>query len=114
MKPDWAPAAGEIIWISFDPQLGREQGGHRPAVVLSDVAYNRRIGLCVCVPTTTKIKGYPFEVALAGEPASVALADHLKSFDWRARGARAKAWATAEELAEIREISASLIEDAPV
>jgi len=41
-------------------------------------------------PTTTKIKGYPFEVKLYGRPASVALADQIKSFDWRARKAQKK------------------------
>jgi mRNA interferase MazF len=56
----------------------------------------------VCCPTTTKIKNYPFEVKLSGQPASVVLADQVKSFDWRARNARKKGNATSAELAEIR------------
>jgi mRNA interferase MazF len=51
---------------------------------------------------TTKIKGYPFEVALLGLPPSVALADQVKSFDWRRRAARKKGNTTREELALIR------------
>ncbi len=98
----WVPEAGEIIWIHFDPQAGREQAGQRPAVVLSPVEYNRLIGLLLCVPLTTRIKGYPFEVAVSGTPGSVALADHIKSFDWRARDARPKGHVTAEELESIR------------
>ncbi|CCJ08256.1 Hypothetical protein BN69_2805 [Methylocystis sp. SC2] len=36
-------------------------------------------------------KSYPFEVALAGAKPSAALADQVKSLDWRARKARRKA-----------------------
>jgi mRNA interferase MazF len=98
----YVPDAGDIVWIDFGPQAGHEQAKHRPAVVLSPAAYNQRAGLLVCCPTTTKIKGYPFEVTLSGRRASVALADQVKSLDWRARKARRKGRATAGELAEIR------------
>jgi mRNA interferase MazF len=56
----------------------------------------------LCCPTTTKIKGYPFEVRLSGTPASVVLADQVKSLDWRARKAVKKGRAIPAELAEIR------------
>lgn len=102
MPAAYVPDAGDIIWIDFDPQAGHEQARHRPAVVLSPARYNDRAGLLLCCPTTTRIKDYPFEVRLSGRPASVALADQVKSFDWRARKARKKGKATAGELAEIR------------
>ena len=102
MAKQYVPDAGEIVWINFTPQAGHEQAGHRPALVLSPAAYNGRVGLLVCVPVTTKIKGYPFEVALAGDPPSVALADQVKSFDWRKRGAQRKGRATPAHLAMIR------------
>jgi mRNA interferase MazF len=98
----YVPDAGDIVWIHFDPQAGREQAKHRPAVVLSPANYNVRSGLMLCCPVTTKIKGYPFEVALSGSPASVALSDQVKSFDWRARNAQKKGSASFAELAEIR------------
>jgi len=98
----YVPDAGEIVWINFDPQAGHEQAKHRPAVVLSPANYNAKAGLLLCCPVTTSIKGYPFEVRLSGQPASVALADQVKSFDWRARKARRKDRASPSELAEIR------------
>jgi mRNA interferase MazF len=98
----YVPDAGDIVWIHFDPQAGHEQAKHRPAVVLSPAAYNAKSGLMLCCPTTTKIKGYPFEVTLSGRPPAVALADQVKSFDWRARRARKKGKVSAAELAEIR------------
>jgi mRNA interferase MazF len=98
----YVPDAGDIVWLQFDPQAGREQAGHRPAIVLSPASYNGRAGMIVCCPTTTRIKGYPFEVALAGRPPSVALADQVKSQDWRARNATRKGRVSAAELAEVR------------
>ncbi len=102
MAPGYVPDAGDVVWLQFDPQAGHEQAGHRPAVVLSPASYNRRAGMIVCCPTTTRIKGYPFEVALAGNPPSVVLADQVKSQDWRARNAIRKGRVSAAELAEVR------------
>jgi mRNA interferase MazF len=98
----YVPDAGDIVWLQFDPQAGHEQAGHRPAVVLSPASYNRRAGMILCCPTTTRIKGYPFEVALAGNPPSVVLADQVKSQDWRARNATRKGRVSGAELAEVR------------
>ena len=96
------PEAGDIVWLEFDPQAGHEQAGHRPAVVLSPAAYNGKTSLMVCCPVTTRIKGYPFEVAIAGKPDSVVLADQVKSLDWRARRATRKGRVSAAELEEVR------------
>lgn len=88
-KSGYVPAQGDLIWFDFDPQAGHEQGGRRPAIVLSPKAYNRLIGLALVCPVTSRAKGYPFEVKLPeGLPVvGVALADHVKSQDWRARRA---------------------------
>ena len=102
MAPRYVPEAGDIVWLHFDPQAGHEQAGHRPAVVISPAAYNRLTGMMLCCPTTTRIKGYPFEVKLSGAPAAVALADQVKSMDWRARKARRKGRVSEAEMAEMR------------
>ena len=105
----WAPAAGDIVWVNLDPQAGREQAGRRPAVVLSPQRYNRQARLLMCVPMTTRIKGYPFEVAIAGQPPSVALVDHARSIDWVARKAHPKGQVSAAELERIRAVLRALI-----
>lgn len=86
-KTGYVPAWGEAVWITLDPQAGHEQAGRRPALVLSPAAYNERVGLALLCPITGQIKGYPFEVALPQGLAvsGVALADQVKSLDWRAR-----------------------------
>jgi mRNA interferase MazF len=51
----------------------------------------------VC-PVTSKAKGYPFEVSVrAGRIGGVALADQVRSVDWRLR--RAKLAARADNIA---------------
>ena len=101
-RPPYIPDTGDIVWLQFDPQAGHEQAGRRPAVVLSPASYNRPTSLMVCVPVTTRIKAYPFEVPIAGTPPSVALADQVKSLDWRARHAVRKSTVSPAELATIR------------
>jgi len=96
------PEAGHIVWLQFDPQAGREQAGHRPAVVLSPAAYNAKTSLMVCCPMTTQIKNYPFEVLIAGPAPSVVLADQVKSLDWRKRRGKVKGKVSAAELEEVR------------
>lgn len=81
------PRRGDIVWLTFNPQAGHEQAGRRPAVVLSPLAYNTKVGLALLCPITSAVKGYPFEVNLPhGLPISgVILADQVKSLDWQAR-----------------------------
>jgi len=85
----YVPAASDLVWLEFNPQAGHEQAGHRPAIVLSHKEYNRKTGLAVLCPITSKIKGYPFEVLVTGQNVNGAvLADQVKSFDWKVRKAK--------------------------
>jgi len=87
---NYVPARGDVVWLEFDPQAGHEQPRRRPALVLSPIAYNRRVGLALVCPITTQVKGYPFEVAVPAstpELHGVILADQVKSLDWHARQA---------------------------
>ena len=88
--PAYVPSRGDLVWLQLNPQAGHEQAGHRPALVISPSSYNRRVGLAICCPVTSQVKGYPFEVLL---PAGLGiegavLSDQIKSLDWRVRKAR--------------------------
>jgi len=87
--PVYCPRRGDVVWLTFNPQAGHEQAGHRPALTLSPEAYNRKVGLALFCPVTSHIKGYPFEVLIppGGRLAGAVLADQVKSLDWRARKA---------------------------
>ena len=85
----YVPESGDIVWLTFDPQVGHKQSGRRPALTLSPSGYNHKTGLALFCPITRQTKGYPYEVALPeGFPIQgVILVDQVKSFDWRGRRA---------------------------
>ena len=88
MVARFVPAAGDIIWMDFDPQKGREQAKRRPALVLTEQNYNRASGLVVVCPLTSTRKPYPFALPVVVDKVEGAvLVDHLKSMDWAARRA---------------------------
>lgn len=84
MARNYVPERGDAVWLDFDQTSGHEQLGRRPAVVISPRSYNKRVGLALVCPITSRIKGYPFEVVLpSGLPIEGAvLADQPRSFDW--------------------------------
>jgi len=82
----YIPERGDIVWLDFNPQLGHEQRGRRPALVVSYKAYNERVGLGIFCPITSKIKEYPFEVEIDLKKIKGAvLSDQIKSLDWKVR-----------------------------
>lgn len=85
-----APKRGDVVMMSFSPQVGHEQAGDRPALVLSPQSYNSLTGLCIVLALTGKAKGYPFEEPVPdGHGVSgVILADQIRTMDWKARRAR--------------------------
>ncbi|MBI5165007.1 MAG: endoribonuclease MazF [Magnetospirillum sp.] len=105
------PDAGDLIWLDFNPQAGREQAGRRPALVLSPAGYNQRARLCVVCPVTGQAKGYPFEVPLpeGGVILGVVLSDQVRSLSWEARNAVVIARAPAVVLAEVRQRAKALL-----
>lgn len=87
VKPGfYVPVRGDILWIDFSPQLGHEQRGRRPALVISHESYNKKTGLALFCPVTSKVKGYPFEVAVTGKKIQgCVLSDQVKSLEWTVR-----------------------------
>ena len=102
MPRRYVPDSGDVVWLNFTPQAGREQAGNRPALVLSPASYNDKTGLMLCCPMTTEIKNYPFEVLIAGTLPAAVLSDQVKSLDWRNRNATRKGTVSRTELAEVR------------
>lgn len=89
----YVPDAGDLVWA-----------GRRPALVVTPRAYNEAAGLAVMCPVTSRVKGYPFEVALGQSEhvTGVVLADHVKSLDWRARNATLISHVPDAVLADVR------------
>jgi len=100
MATAYVPERGDIVWIDCEPKAGHEQGGHRPALVLSKREFNEATTFALFCPITSQVKGYPFEVELpAGLKISGAiLTDQVKSLSWDARNAEFIESAPAEVL----------------
>lgn len=104
----YIPDRGDLIWLDFNPQTGREQAKRRPAIMLSPVEYNAKVRLAIVCPITSKIKSYPFEVALPDDLkiSGVILSDQIKSLDWQTRNAelicKAPPTLTAEVMAKLK------------
>lgn len=100
------------MFLNFNPVIGHEQGGERPAVVLTPKSANRVLNLCTVVPVTKQAKGYSFEVFLdtmSGSVMGVALCDQLKTIDWENRSARPAERTTPETLKAIRVLVRTLL-----
>jgi mRNA interferase MazF len=82
-----APQHGEIGWATLNPQLGHEQAGRRPVLVLSNSRYNQLTGLMIICPITNQAKDYPTEIPLPAGLATtgVVLAGQVRTLDWRER-----------------------------
>jgi mRNA interferase MazF len=81
------PDAGELIWTDFDPRVGREQGGRRPAVVVSPLAFFRASAFVIVCPIASRVRPFASSVVLpAGLPvAGEVLTSHVRSIDTQAR-----------------------------
>ena len=112
VERDYVPSRGDIVGLSLTHQAGREQAGHRPALVLSPRTYNGKTGLALMCPITSRVKGYPFEVALpsASNVSGVVLADPIKRLDWRARRARYECRTTTQVVGEVLDKVGVLLE----
>ena len=111
MSAAWVPETGDFVWLTFDPQAGREQAGRRPALVLSPKIYNARSGLALACPITNQAKGYPFEVPVpAGRGTPIPFRrEHVKSVDWKARRAEKAGRCPNESIDEVRARLAPLL-----
>jgi mRNA interferase MazF len=92
----WVPERRDIIWIDFNPQVGREMKDVHPLLVLSPKEFNDRTRIVIGLPMTTaeSNESNPFAVRFVGEKGKISyvLAHQPKSFDWRLRRAKPHPW----------------------
>lgn len=106
----YRPSRGDIVWMSLDPTLGHEQKGRRPSLIVSDNFYNK-IGMCVCLPITSKIKGYSFEVVLSQCKVikGAVMINQIRNVDWEVRHIEFIEKATHNIMLEVEEKLAALL-----
>ena len=78
------PLRGEIWMVDLRATRGREQAGHRPAMVLSADLFNRGpADLVVVLPMTSKAKGIPLHVPVGPPEGGVRTQSYIKCEDIR-------------------------------
>ena len=87
MVAKYVPGRGDIIKLDFDPTLGREQAGYRPALIVTPQQFNQSTRLALVCPITSKIKGFGLEVVLPDGliTSGVILTFQVKTIDWYER-----------------------------
>lgn len=78
---------GDIIKISFDPTMGHEQRGWRPALVVSNDTFNTHTNMKIVCPITNSNSQFPLHVPLDSrtQTTGVVLCEHARSLDLNAR-----------------------------
>lgn len=86
----YVPQRGDLISISLDPQSGREQMGRRPALVISNLAFNQRVGLAMICPLTNTDRRVPFHLPIPSECGltGFVMVEQVKSLDFLHRSAK--------------------------
>jgi mRNA interferase MazF len=95
---------GDIVLVDLEPSVAGEQGGVRPALVVSGLEFNRwPVGLTVIVPVTSRHKGFDHHVPVGHDGGlkreSWAMPEYVRSVTQHRVGrviAQADDWTIAE------------------
>lgn len=87
MVKKYVPEQGDIILLDFNPTKGHEQAGFRPAVVISNNAFNQNTKLVIVCPITSNEKEFPTHYLLEDSKKvhGSVLCEHIRSIDYESR-----------------------------
>jgi mRNA interferase MazF len=90
--------------VDFDRQVGREQRGTRPAIVVgTPLACRAPNGLAIVLPTTSTNRGLPTQPPVRiGAQTSWAMTDQIKAVSYERFSRRVSAGLDPDEITEIK------------
>lgn len=101
----------QVWWADFNPQVGREQAGRRPAIVAgTPMACELLTELVLVIPVTTRNRQLPFQPSVNLEQPSVAMCDQLKSVSRDRLHGLHRARIADEEISNIRFVLRKLVD----
>lgn len=108
----YLPEQGDIIWLDFDPSLGKEIMKRRPAFVLSKGSFNRITQMAIVAPITSTIRNVKLEVVLPVTSLiqGAVLVYQLKSVDFHYRKAMFIEHAATHITAQVAAIARLLVQ----
>lgn len=83
-------ASGDIIEFDFNPSLGHEPAGRRPALVVSNEMFNVSTSMTLVCPITTRRDSFPLHFGLPEglQTYGVVAIEQVRAFDLEARHPR--------------------------
>ena len=103
--------AGDVVWADFDPVRGSEQGGVRPAIVLTSHEFHQVSAKAVVCPITRNPSPWPTKIHLPEtmKTQGFVLADQIRTLHRSERGFRFIEHAPDDVLADVHAIVGSLL-----
>ena len=83
----YIPKQGDLVYIDFNPIKGHEQSGRRPAIVISNDAFNEYTKMVILCPITSNTKKFPTHYMLEDSKkiTGSVLCEHIRSVDYETR-----------------------------
>ena len=108
----YIPNQGDIIYLDFDPQAGHEQRGRRPALVVSNITYNKLTKMALVCPITNTNRNFPLHVALNSKTntSGFIMCEQVKALDINFRNATFQERLPSDLMFEVFDIIYGLIE----
>lgn len=87
MVNNYIPKQGDIVFLDFAPTKGHEQKGYRPAVVISNYAFNKNTGMVILCPITSNEKEFPthYLIQNSKKVKGSVLCEYIRSIDYEIR-----------------------------
>ena len=106
------PSQGDIVFINFSTQVGHEQKGMRPALIVSNNSFHKLTRMSMVCPITNTISGFPTHIALdeRTETTGEIMCEHVKCIDAFARNISYKETAPLDIVDEVIDSICSFIE----
>ena len=87
MVKEYIPEKGDIVYLDFNPTKGHEQKGYRPAIVISNIIFNKNTKMAILCPITSNIKSFPthYQLKESKKVKGSVLCEHIRSIDFEIR-----------------------------
>ena len=110
MVKNYIPKKGDLVILSFDPSAGHEQKGRRPALIISNEAFNKALGLAIACPITNTDRNFPFHVEVKSKNLTgYIMTEQIKSIDYNTRKVKFVEKLDEESLNKVLGITESII-----
>lgn len=87
MVGKYIPKQKDIVFLDFNPTIGHEQKGYRPALVISNNIFNKNTKMVIVCPITSNEKDFPTHYLLHNTKKvhGSVLCEHIRSIDYEVR-----------------------------